>query len=1344
MEERREDGRHAAILCWTVYLVLAVFVFTEKWGQTTNDTRLDLTEAPGAFLRDTFSLWNPQVSLGELQNQAYGYLFPQGSFFAALEWAQVPGWVAERAWSVLVLIVACEGVRRVARAIPLGPWAAAVAGLCYGLNPRHIAELGVRSAEILPGAVLPWALLPILHAVNGRMRPRNAALLSAAAFAFAGGVNGTATAAPAALLVVFVVWARATRRLGWSFVLWWGGLMAAVNLWWAFSLLRLGAYSPPFFDYVEDARTTTETSGFASSLRGASNWVDTIVVNGNRWWPAGYDVSFAWWVVLATGALAALGVLGLVRYRGVYRVPLLLCAALGLTCLAIAHVAPLDSPLSAPIRDLLDGALAPLRNIAKADPILRVPVCVGLGVLVEELVRHARTRSQRTLPTRLRRVGAGVLVGAIVLGLVGSAWPMLAAHLRTPGWERIPDYWSQTADYLDESDSDGAAWVVPGSGFGIQTWGWTMEEPMQVLGDSRWVTRSQVPLTPAPTIRMLSALEVYLETGAGSPYLRNMLERIGVDRVVVRHDLDPDVSLSTPSTLVALALARSPGIERVATFGELDFGPAIEVFEVQNAFGGSADERPPFDVRDVDDAVTVASSVEDAIVAVGAGRVGDDQPMVVRGDTEWREPADIQGDQFRRRERAFGRVHQAESNVMAPGDRYRGGRVVPNYPGPPGAEQVVARYSGIAGVTASSSSGYADIVGPVRPESAPWSALDGDRQTFWRPAPFEKAAGQWVDIDLGAERTLREVRLVEPRAPLGLQPVEAWELSAGGEKVRVEADQATGETVVDLDGVRADRLRVEVAAVGDPDAPVGLAEIEIDGVDPSRTLVVPPTSLADRPDYVFGAVPESRACVPTLLGPDCDLSQQHPSEESTGIDRTFVVPRTGVWKASGLAVARSRPGTLELLRPQPGVQVTGSSWLGEDPTVSPRMAHDRDPTTSWIADPRDEEPTLSVELPKRRVMHRIDVTPPADIAQVPTRAVIRAHGEERVVDLDGSGRFEPLPGRRFTITFSRPGDDVFTLGIGELRLRSARLKVPLNGAGRTGAICGFGPPLVVDGIEIPTRVLGRLGAVAAAGQLAVRPCGPRVRLAAGQHRVVLQSTEQFQPVSLALTAVGPSPPVTRSRLLRVVSSDDTRHVLDVGSGEEAILSMPQNFNKGWIARVDGRELEPVQVDGWAQGWLLPEDTSGEVELTFEPQRGYLITLIAGLVLLGLVLLWAAWVALRTRLTEPATPEPRTWHRGSSRRWALVGRCLAVLTAYLVGGPVVAGGALLGVLLAPRPRLAVAAVAAGLFGALLAFVIRVAQDPVLPADTVDLVTGAAVALGLVAAFLAPVERRAPPA
>jgi len=149
-----------------------------------------------------------------------------------------------------------------------------------------------------------------------------------------------------------------------------------------------------------------------------------------------------------------------------------------------------------------------------------------------------------------------------------------------------------------------------------------------------------------------------------------------------------------------------------------------------------------------------------------------------------------------------------------------------------------------------------------------------------------------------------------------------------------------------------------------------------------------------------------------------------------------------------------------------------------------------------------------------------------------------------------------------------------------------------------------------------------------------------------------------------------------------------------------------------------------------------------VVLTFEPQRGYLVTLIGGLVLLGVVLLWAAWLAFRTCLGEPVAGGELTAYRGTSRRRAVAGRVLAVLAAYVVGGPVVAGAALLGVLLARRRRIVLALVALGLFGALLAFVVRVAQDPVLPPDAVDLATGATVALALVAALLDPGERRAP--
>jgi len=1336
--DERDGARRATALTFTAYLALAVLILTEKFGETTSDTRLDLTNAPTEFLRDTFTLWNSQVSLGELQNQAYGYLWPQGPFFSGLAEIGVPGWVTERLWSVLVLVVACEGLRRVALALEANVWAAAIAGLAYGLSPRMVAELGVRSAEILPGAVLPWALLPLVYAVTGRLRPWRAALLSAAAFAFSGGVNGTATFAPAVLLIVVVAWAVLSHRLSWRFGFGWAGLMVAVNAWWAISLVQFGAYSPPFFDFVEDARTTTRTAGFSNGLRGTSNWVDYIVVGGRRWWPAGYDVSFDAWVVLASGAVAALGLLGLLRYRGVLRVPLLISATVGIIAICIAHTGPLDSPLAQPLQDLLDGPLAPLRNVPKADPVLRVPLSLGLAVLLTQVFGALRGKNP------WRRVTAGALAGAIVAGVATMAAPVAGANLRTPGWTEFPDYWEATSDYLDATRGDGAAWIVPGSGFGIQTWGWTMEEPMQVLGDSSWVTRSQVPLVPAATIRMLSRLELYLTTGAGSPYLSQMLRRVGISRIVLRNDLDQQVAQSTPANLVDVALARSPGIEQVATFGRLDFGPAIEVFELTEDRGSGVEGVDGYQLRDVDDSVTVASSVEDAILAVGAGLVGDDQAMLVQGEQGWDQPADIQGDGFQRRERAFGRVHQAESNVMAPQDPYRGDRVLPNYPGPPGARPVVAVYDGIADVTASTSAGYADIIGEVRPENAPWSVLDGDRDTFWKTAPFVDPRGQWIEVDLGETTSLGEITLQQATAPLGLQSVDRWQVTLGDTTALASNDPFTGRARADLGDAEGRRLRITVDRTGNAAEPVGLAELSVEDLSVSRALRLPDAGLDAAADLLFDAFPERRACISTLLGPDCDLQRQRASEETAGIDRVFSVPTGGRWDVTGLVVARSSLATPELIRPQSGPQLLGSSWFGQDPAVSPRMAYDGDSTTSWLADPRDREPALRIDLGRTRTLRSLSIEAPAPIAKSPTRAVIEAGGESRTVSLGAGGgdaEFEPLRGRRVTITFSRPGDeDFYTLGLREITLANARLTRTLDGAGPTGAVCGFGPTLVVDGQEIRTRVSGQIGSVVAKGQLAVEPCGVRGRIAldAGQHRVELRSTAQFQPVALKLDSVEEPAPVERSRSLEVVAESETRRVVRVGAGEAAILSLPQSFNVGWAATVDGRTLTPLQVDGWSQGWLVPEDVAGDVVLTYEPQRAYVVLLIAGLVVMGLVVLAGAGIGVVTRLRPARAPDGvgdgvRPLASGRHRRRRVtsltVGSIGLVTVGLLAGGPVVAIGAVAGFGLASRPRWAQTATAAVLLGAVVALVIQVQREQQFPWDGIDLATGFGLALGL---------------
>ena len=63
------------------YAWLVAMAFLQRPGQTTFDTKFDLTADVQRFLVESLSLWKQDSNFGELQNQAYGYLFPQGTFF---------------------------------------------------------------------------------------------------------------------------------------------------------------------------------------------------------------------------------------------------------------------------------------------------------------------------------------------------------------------------------------------------------------------------------------------------------------------------------------------------------------------------------------------------------------------------------------------------------------------------------------------------------------------------------------------------------------------------------------------------------------------------------------------------------------------------------------------------------------------------------------------------------------------------------------------------------------------------------------------------------------------------------------------------------------------------------------------------------------------------------------------------------------------------------------------------------------------------------------------------------------------------------------------------------------
>ena len=114
--------------------------------------------------------------------------------------------------------------------------------------------------------------------------------------------------------------------------------------------------------------------------------------------------------------------------------------------------------------------------------------------------------------------------------VAAAALPAVTGHLRTAdGFADIPPTWRNAVRFLDAQAGPTRAMVLPGAGFAVQTWGRTIDEPIQVLDPVPWLARAQVTVAPSGTLRLLDSIEssvgearaqqrlVEAGTGSGSP-----------------------------------------------------------------------------------------------------------------------------------------------------------------------------------------------------------------------------------------------------------------------------------------------------------------------------------------------------------------------------------------------------------------------------------------------------------------------------------------------------------------------------------------------------------------------------------------------------------------------------------------------------------------------------------------------------------------------------------------------------------------------------------------------------------------------------------------------------------
>jgi arabinofuranan 3-O-arabinosyltransferase len=1206
---------------WVCLLAILVVNLLQSPLSQTFDTKLDLLVDPGTFLRQSLTVWSPSVGMGEIQNQAYGYLLPIGPVFWFGHAIGLPAWLVERLWSAGLSAFAFDGTRRLARAWGgLGPYGALLAGAAFLVAPRFLTTVGTLTGEILPTALLPWAVLPLVLARRQKLDLLPAIGLSATAILFMGGVNAVETAAtfpfPAVVLLGGVLAGELPRRaLGL-----WTAAVAAACLWWVGPLLILGRFSPPFLDYIESAANTTSGVGWTNAVRGTDHWLALVSLGRHHWWQAGFELATRPGLVVVTLLVASAGLAGLARRDLPDRASLLVPLGLGLSCLVAAHGTVSGGLFGPQLRDLLDGGLAPLRNIHKVDPLVRLPLALGFAYFCRDLHRQRLPVALREFVGRVRLPRIPV-AGLAVLALVAAAQPALAGRLRfDPGWRQLPTSWTTAGKYIDRLPAGSRVLVAPGSGAGLQVWGYTVDEPLQTLTTTPWVVRGQAPLTPGGTTRYLDAIESIVSAGRPSAVLAPLLLRAGITDVLIRSDLDPTTTDAPDPSLVRAAISGSPGFTRLRSFGVPNRATQpLELWKVP----GLSTADPRASLAPAADLAVVDGGPEDVAPLLQSGLIHDGQPTALAGDAPG-QPVTVMTDGRQRRERQFGRVHDSLSAAMTAEDRYRVARSKHDFESSAGTSaRTVAWSPGLSTLTATSSAGFADVLGPVQPEHGPAAALDGLTSTDWRSAPFSAPNGQSIAMTFAALTVVRQVAVTVARLPN--RPVIATlQLRTDVGTYVASVDPTTGIATFALPGRRITSLSVTAVGVDDAqagDREIGISEISMPGVDTTRYLIAPGAASAAT-DLLFSAAAPTRACV---TGAGCDLTRMRTAEEAAGIFRVYSSTGSGRWRVSTKVVAVPSTQTVSLLDPPANqLRIAASSVYGNDPNHAAVFGFDGDPHTRWLTAPGDVAPSLTLTWSTARTFSEIEVARDPNRSAVGgqrtvDRVTVETDGHRRGVRLEPGRvtRFSALRGTSVTIRFTSADAGTGPIDIPEISIPGLDdLAFSPNPKTRTGEPCGFGPEIVLDGQTRHTRVSGTIGDVLAARPMSAIVCGnDELTIPRGEHRLRIRSTARFQPVTaeLVATAVSHVAQAGSARSLHITRWSATQRRVEVGAGSASILSVKENENPGWAATLNHTALTRVTIDGWQQGWRVPPGPGGEVILRYTPATPFGLSLFIGAV-----------------------------------------------------------------------------------------------------------------------------------
>ncbi|HRW37076.1 MAG: DUF3367 domain-containing protein [Acidimicrobiales bacterium] len=925
-------GRREAVLLAVGAVGLAAAVVGTRWGVFTPDTRPDLYQQPGAFLRSTVQAWVPGSS-GLGQGNFNAGAAPVAAVVWCLRALGAEPWLAVRLWRLALLLVGAWGIRRYLGALlghRLTVGSRLLATAFWVANP-YVIVAGSTTPILLPYALLPWMLLAFLHGTRSPGSWRWPALFALAFFAQTGLNAGVVPFFGLLALPAHLVHARYAERHRWRDLLGLlarcGALSIAVSLYWLLPSFLAAGTGAGIASGTEDPVDVARTSSYAETARLLGNW-PLYGRAGTRLFLGSYTVYLTSPAVLVASFLVPVAVaVGLWRSRA--RERLLVVVLLATALPVMVGLFPPDDlrPAGRLLLEVFERVPATLafRTTNKVGAVVVLAETIGLVLA---------WRAWQARSHRLRRRARVAGIGAVGLLLVAVSAPLWNGGLYPLGFT-IPSSWHRATTDLDAADDASRVFVLPGGTGGNYRWG--MRSPDDLfpsLLERPVAVRNTVVGRGDPAGNLLSAIDTAVAQGAaGDRGISTAARYLGADAVLVRNDLlTEEIGGPAPSTVMRQAEA-DQGLEALERYGRpgtdtVPGGSGRPSAEDRETYPTES-RQPPLATYAVDapaPPVRLAPTAEQVLV------VGDGDalvPMADAGIVDGTQPlrylADLDDDEFaaavaqggrvvvtdtnRRRAWDINRTTNATSPTLTAAEDIDGGNgsTTTLWPDDPD-DQTVAEITGGATV------GADPPAFGLHPFGRPSNAFDGDPTTAWVTGGFGTAAGSSIWIELPEPRRIERV-VIEP---LDSEPsrVTAVRVRVGDKQV-IEAVAPGGDPVeVGIQPAVADRVEVTILDQSAGDNPVGFREISVEDTV-VRNLTRTPTTLDALAGRADAATLERLEALPLdvlLTRARGNVADPNDDEESL-LDRRFSLPtgRTATFDAR-LDVTGVGPEQVDALR----------------------------------------------------------------------------------------------------------------------------------------------------------------------------------------------------------------------------------------------------------------------------------------------------------------------------------------------------------------------------------------------------------------------------------------------